>query len=72
MAKFTLTFKTPYVLDQIQDQVTSKYPDDEPDSQRVMDEIDTHVGLADKFVKSGEYITVEFNTETGQATVVKV
>lgn len=49
---FTLTFKTPYVLDRLE----------------FVEETD----FAQEFVKYGEYITVEFDTEKQTATAVPI
>lgn len=57
--KFRLTFKTPDVLEQIKEQLPD--PEAEPAFRR----------LADKYVKFAEYITVEFDTITQTAVVVR-
>lgn len=53
--KFYLCFKTPDVFDQLKDQL----PDDEAD--------ETFRRLARKYVRFGEYVTIEFDTETQTA-----
>lgn len=57
--KFTLNFKTPDVLDQL-------------DSESVdEDAIEDMKAFARKFLQYSEYITIEFDTEAGTAEVVK-
>jgi hypothetical protein len=56
--KFTLTFKTPGVLD-----VIDELPEDQ---------VDIALTLADKFVKWDEYVKIEFDTVAQTATVLKV
>lgn len=62
--KFTLTFKCPDVRDQL------PYAHDE--SEDLEDEIDEVEYVFQKFVEWGEYITVEFDTNTGTACAVPV
>ncbi len=57
--KFTLTFKTPDVLDQIEQQIS--YEDE------VQEEA---TKFARKFMEFSEYIRVEFDTQKGTATVL--
>jgi len=54
-----LTFKTPDVLDQIQDQVGA-------DDDVELDKINSTIG---RFVEHEEYITIIFDTERRTATV---
>jgi hypothetical protein len=56
--KFTLTFKTPGVLD-----VVDELPEDQ---------VNVALTLADKFVKWDEYVKIEFDTVAQTATVLKV
>jgi hypothetical protein len=56
--KFTLTFKTPGVLD-----VIDELPEDQ---------VNVALTLADKFVKWDEYVKIEFDTVAQTATVLKV
>jgi len=56
--KYTLTFKTPDVLDQISEQLN----DVDADEAKL---------LARKFVQFGEYLRVELDTEAKTATVLK-
>ena len=59
--KFSITFKTPDAVEEaIYDHT---YDDNKQEEMRA---------LTDKFVRYGELITVEFDTETGTATVVPV
>lgn len=57
--KFRLTFKTPDVLEQLRDQL--------PDPEAEM----AFRRLADKYVKFAEYVTLEFDTITQSAKVVR-
>lgn len=54
---FRLTFKTPDVVDQL-----CEYMD--------VSELSDAVEFTRKFIKYGEYITIEFDTEKGTAVVV--
>lgn len=54
--KFTLSFKTPDVLDQAFENTSSE-------------EQEAIKKIAKKFIEFGEYICVEFDTETQTATV---
>ncbi len=56
--KFTLTFKQPDVLDQIDDYL-------DPDTREEMEK------FAKKYLTYSEYIDVEFDTEKGTAVAVK-
>jgi hypothetical protein len=58
--KFELTFKTPDVIDQATHDLT-----DDRDEAEV-------VAFAKKFVKYGEYIIVDFDTDAGTATVRRI
>lgn len=55
MRSFRLCFKTPDVLDLIEDEV----PEEEREAAKA---------FAEKYVKYGEYITVEFDPEKKTAT----
>lgn len=61
--KFTLTFKHPDVLDQIDEQFEGDDRDTDRDAAR---------SLAGKFLEYDEYIYIEFDTETGEARVKPV
>lgn len=56
--KFSLTFKTPDVTDQLND------IEDAEDRAKAE-------SMVEKFLEYGEYITVEFDTESQSATVKK-
>ena len=56
--KFQLTFKTPDVLDQLHEVI-------DDDEQIEADQ------LAKKFLRYGEYITIEFDSEIQSATVLR-
>jgi len=66
--KFQLQFKTPDVLDQLDDQCGS-YNDKD---KFVKDEqlIEDCRMLARTFIEYGEYIKIEFDTDTGTVTVL--
>jgi hypothetical protein len=66
--KFTLTFKTPYATDAIDNQLDAEHNDGE--RREALKASMTH--LAHKFVKYDEYVTIEFDTETQTATVLPV
>lgn len=55
--KFTLSFKTPDVLDQLDEDITDL------ETLRLANQ------TVKKFVEYGEYITVQFDTETQSAVV---
>jgi hypothetical protein len=61
--KFTLTFKTPDVTDQF------PYAEEPKDSKDVFDECNNCVR---PYLKFNEYLSVEFDTDTGTATVLKI
>lgn len=58
--KFRLTFKTPDVLEQIE----------EIEAYRKNEDGGSIHAVAQKFIHYGEYITIEFDTETETAEVV--
>ncbi|MFC1453640.1 hypothetical protein ACFLQL_00485 [Verrucomicrobiota bacterium] len=60
--KITLTFKMPDVLDQLNDQIDPKTDD----------ELIRAKEIAEQYVSYGEYVTIELDTETGTAEVLKV
>lgn len=57
--KFVLSFKTPDVLDQVLEEL---------ETQEVREVVER---IASKFIGFGEYIDIEFDTETGTATVLE-
>jgi len=68
MSKFTLTFKTPDVLEQIGELLDSQCQLLDPES---LDKItDESINVARKFVEYDECITVEFDTETATCRVI--
>lgn len=58
---FVLTFKTPDVLEELEDQFNGEVEDAE---QALI--------LAQRFVEHQEYIRIQFDTQTGAATVLPV
>ena len=58
--KFTITFKTPGALDDL-DASRKLSPDD----------LERAKALVEKYVRWGEYLSVEFDIEDGTATVLK-
>lgn len=79
--KFTLTFKTPDVLEQLEDSACDLAmaaadddadPDDEEIQEATAEHQDTMRAFAKQWVKYDECITVEFDTEAKTATVMKV
>jgi len=64
--KFVVTFKTPNALDDIID-----YEEFENEEEREEQREALQV-IADKFLKYGELISIEFDTEVGTAKVLKV
>lgn len=77
--KFQLTFKTPDVMDKINDDITQHVldlsHDDELDDEQTESlhyDIENECReLLDKFLNWGECLAVEFDTENGTATVVR-
>lgn len=84
--KFTVTFKTPDVLDQVESEnmqpcaehlAKDEWGDEDCNScveaeEREQDKRDLMKACAEKFVKWGEYVTIEFDTDANTATVVKL
>jgi hypothetical protein len=71
--KFTVTFKTPSVID---DSILEALDTIEPEegwgddgSYEVAEE--ELRGVVEEYVKFGEYVTIEFDTNTNSATVLK-
>jgi UDP-3-O-[3-hydroxymyristoyl] glucosamine N-acyltransferase len=58
--KFTLSFKSPDVFEQFQ-YMSNIHPNDHEACK----------AAAEKYVKYGEYVTIEFDTETGDAKVIR-
>ncbi len=68
---FQVTFKTPdAVLDAVSEAVSREYPD-LPDEEWT-EKRDEILRVTDRFTRYGEYVTIEFDTEAGTATVQKV
>jgi hypothetical protein len=69
--KIRITFKSPDgVSDGINDAVNKNF-DDQDVSQHERDDLrDEYYGIVSKFVKYGEYVTIEIDTATGVAVVV--
>lgn len=68
--KFTLTFKCPDVLDQ----VDNPEPNEDPYIEEEWDKYYSNKAeiskIVEKFIRWGELITVEFDTETLTAVVI--
>lgn len=64
--KFTLTFKTPDMTDQILD----KYPESQDEDDALYEEKLLIKRLLDKYISYGEYINIEFDTKTMEAKVL--
>lgn len=60
--KFTMTFKTPDVFDTI----------GQNNPETLEEERDTFAAFAEQFISYGEQVSIEFDTEAGTATVLKV
>lgn len=84
MPKFSLTFKTPDVMDQIEVGVREdvknkkKFREDDETEEMLEEEEDEvearleHISITVyKYVKDQEYITIEFDTDADTATVVE-
>ena len=74
--KVRLTFKTPDVvdyaiedLDPVDDQNLEDLGESEAEAEDLKDDIRRS---CEKWVKNGEYLTVEIDTETGTCTPIKV
>lgn len=85
--KFRLTFKTPDVLDQVlskyMDTPNEHFPCSHEDfdgncdrcnevEEECLTNIDTIQKAAEKFIRYGECITIEFDSEMGTATIIPV
>ncbi len=76
--KFTITFKTPDVVtDTVYDQIKMKMYQEEEDISELTEEhyaeieeqTDREKQKVAKWIKYGEYVTIEFDTDKGTATV---
>lgn len=84
--KFQITMKTPNVLDHALGRAREEllHSDDEEDDMPIVDHIseekreeifsmyDEMKSTAEKWIRHGEYVTLEFDTESGGCTVVPV
>lgn len=74
--KFTVTMKTPDALDEaikeIEDTERSCFDGElsENDEEAIYDVLNEARNFASKFMRFGEYLTVEFDTKTKTATVI--
>lgn len=81
--KFQVTFKTPDVLDPVleghMDTHCDEHEEHDPDcdacaelEERGCMDMAIIKSCANKFIQYGEYVTIEFDTDSGTATVQKV
>lgn len=80
--KFSLTFKTPDVLEQALDNIKNKYSSDcdhcgdcigcEAMEDSFREDRELIECFTDRFIKYGESITIDFDTTEGTAIVKKV
>jgi hypothetical protein len=79
--KFVVTMKTPDAISQGIEQAAQRYVDDLGPNDMSDDEIQEEVlrdkqaelcTFVNKWVKYSEYITIEFDTDAGTATVLEV
>tara|TARA_R110000824_G_scaffold12226_5_gene53513 strand:- start:6539 stop:6757 length:219 start_codon:yes stop_codon:yes gene_type:complete len=71
--KFSVTFKTPDTIDRSTQELReelSAYSEKSVDE--IFKDIAEATALTEKFVKYGEVINIEFDTDTGTATVLEV
>lgn len=64
--KFTITFKTPDALDSVLNE------QDYCDAEEQEEKSEKILSIASKFIKYGEYVNIEFDTDAGTATVVPI
>lgn len=70
--KFTITFKTPDAVDEAVQEYLSVHEPDEGWTETEECEVEEELrGTFEEFIKFGEYVTIEFDTETRSATVLK-
>ena len=73
--KIKITFKTPDAVDDaLEQEFATNYEEDSPsdrDEERVEEMKETARNTIEKFVRCGEYITVEFDTDNDTATVLR-
>ena len=63
--KFTLTFKTPDLIDQVQSEDGENYTWLAEEEQKPIE------AIFKKFIKYGEYCSIKFDTDTMTATVLE-
>ncbi len=68
--EFSVTFKTPGALKYALDELDCDCVESHCECQASEDQHKAKV-LANKYIKYDEYVTIEFDTDTGTATVVK-
>jgi hypothetical protein len=67
--KVSITFKTPDALYYVEKNLKESFQDDPEKLEEELDGVHRCVG---EYIQYGEQITVEFDTETGTATVLPV
>ena len=69
--KIRLSFKCPDAVDTA---LEEEFGNSDPDkvSEDQVDNLVAAKAVCDKFIKYGEYVSIEMDTETGSATVVPV
>lgn len=71
--KFAITFKSPDAFDYAITEAVKEYEKSRELTEEQFDEADEYLReFASKWVEWSEYITIEFDTELGTATVVKL
>ena len=72
--KLTLRFKTPDVQEiAVREAVDAAIEEASPEDEIDKDNIEYDANAAcEKFVENGEYVTIEIDTDTGDATVKEV
>jgi hypothetical protein len=69
--KFRVVFKTPDALhDAVKDALGDEDEDDDEDESEDGPTAKSLISFAERWVRWGEYVTVEFDTVAGTATVV--
>lgn len=77
--RFNITFKTPDAISHVVRELAEKYNVPKPNPATLQGDISDTQDLADSvhaftsnWIKHGEYVTIEFDTDAGTATVLKV
>lgn len=65
--KLRFTFKTPDILD---DTLNTTYGEDDGDDEQRCEDRAAAKAVCEQFIRDGEFVTVEIDTETQQATVL--